>query len=194
MRLRIIAGDLGGRYIDAPPGRGTRPTASKVREAWFSALADDVAGARVADLYAGSGALGIEALSRGAAHVHFVESDRRVAAVLDRNVRALGLADRARIVRGDALAWLDGRAVPFDLVFADPPYGSRAGARLVERFRLRPFAGQLWLEHGPEPELAGTADWTRSYGETRVSRFRPPGPAPDPNAGPAPSNPERNFG
>ena len=137
MRLRIIAGDLGGRYIDAPPGRRTRPTAARVREAWFSALGEDVVDARVADLYAGSGALGIEALSRGAAHVHFVESDRGVASVLDRNIRRLGLADRSRIGRRDALAWIDGLTAPLDLVLADPPYGSTAGRGLVERFRLR---------------------------------------------------------
>ena len=187
MRLRIVAGDLGGRYIEAPAGRHTRPTAARVREAWFSALADDVVDARVADLYAGSGALGIEALSRGAAHVHFVESDRRVASVLDRNLRALGLGSRSRLVRGDALAWIDALAEPLDLVLADPPYGSAGGARLVQRFRLRPFAAQLWLEHGSDAGLTEMADWTREYGDTRVSRFRP-------LAGLPLSTPQRNVG
>ena len=187
MRLRIVAGDLGGRYIEAPAGRRTRPTAARVREAWFSALADDVVEARIADLYAGSGALGIEALSRGAAHVHFVESDRRVASVLGRNLRSLGLDSRSRIVRGDALAWIDGLAEPLDLVLADPPYGTTGGARLVERFNLRPFASQLWLEHGSEGGLTELADWTRGYGDTRVSRFRP-------LAGLPLSTPQRNIG
>ncbi|WP_419161810.1 16S rRNA (guanine(966)-N(2))-methyltransferase RsmD [Candidatus Palauibacter sp.] len=174
MKLRIIAGDLGGRYIDAPSGRRIRPTAARVREAWFSALAADVADARIADLYAGSGALGIEALSRGAAHVHFVESDRRTASVLGHNITALDLGDRSQVVCGDAIAWIDGLAAPLDLVFADPPYGSAGGARLVERFRLRPFATQLWVEHGSNAGWATVADWTREYGDTRVSRFRPP--------------------
>ncbi len=187
MRLRIIAGDLGGRYIDAPPGRRTRPTAARVREAWFSALGEDVVDARVADLYAGSGALGIEALSRGATHVHFVESDRGVASVLDRNIRRLGLADRSRIGRRDALAWIDGLTAPLDIVFADPPYGSTAGRGLVERFRLRPFAAQFWLEHDADAGLATTADWTREYGDTRVSRFLAPACAPI-------STPERKLG
>ena len=181
MRLRIIAGELGGRFIDAPRGRCTRPTAERVREAWFSALAGDVDGARVADLYAGSGALGIEALSRGAAHVHFVESDRRAVALLHRNVATLDLADRSRVVRDDAVAWVDrldesedsaGSGAPLDLVLADPPYASTGGARLVERFRARPFASQLWVEHGPDAEWAAAADWTRAYGDTCVSRFR----------------------
>ena len=183
MRLRIIAGDLGGRFIDAPRGRHTRPTAERVREAWFAALARDVEGARVADLYAGSGALGIEALSRGAAHVHFVESNRRAAALLHRNVAALDLADRSVVVRGDAIGWIDnldvpedpdGPDAPLDLVLADPPYASDGGARLVERFLARPFASQLWVEHGPHAEWAAAADWAREYGDTCVSRFRAP--------------------
>ncbi len=183
MKLRIIAGDLGGRFIDAPRGRHTRPTAERVREAWFSALARDVEGARVADLYAGSGALGIEALSRGAAHVHFVESDRRTAALLHRNLAVLDLADRSVVVRGDAIGWIDdfdatedghGPGAPLDLVLADPPYSSGGGARLVERFRGRPFASQLWVEHRHGAEWAAAADWTREYGDTCVSRFRAP--------------------
>lgn len=186
MRLRIIAGDLGGRFIDAPRGRRTRPTAERVREAWFSALAGDVDGARVADLYAGSGALGIEALSRGAAHVHFVESDRRAVALLRRNVAMLGLADRSHVVRNDAIAWVDGLdepadvagpGAPLDLVLADPPYASGGGSRLVERFQARPFASQLWVEHRPGAEWATAADWTRAYGDTCVSRFRAPADA-----------------
>lgn len=185
-RLRIIAGELGGRFIEAPRGRRTRPTAERVREAWFSALAGDVDGARVADLYAGSGALGIEALSRGAAHVHFVESDRRAVALLRRNVATLDLEDRSRVVRDDAIAWVDGLdepddvagpGAPLDLVVADPPYASAAGARLVERFRAHPFASQLWVEHRPDAEWATTADWTREYGDTCVSRFRAPADA-----------------
>lgn len=186
MRLRIIAGDLGGRFIDAPRGTRTRPTAERVREAWFSALAGDLEGSRVADLYAGSGALGFEALSRGAAYVHFVESDRRAVALLHRNVAMLDLANRSRVVRDDALAWVRGLhepddgagpGAPLDLVFADPPYASTGGARLVERFRARPFASQLWVEHRPDAELAAAADWTREYGDTCVSRFRAPADA-----------------
>lgn len=157
-----------------------------MREAWFSALAGAVDGARVADLYAGSGALGIEALSRGAAHVHFIESDRRAVAMLRRNVATLDLVDRSRVVRHDAIGWVDGLnemgdvpgpGATLDLVFADPPYASTGGARLVERFRARPFASQLWIEHRPDAEWAAAADWTREYGDTCVSRFRAPADA-----------------
>jgi 16S rRNA (guanine966-N2)-methyltransferase len=104
VRIRIIAGELGGRYIEAPPGRRTRPTAERVREAWFSALGDRLEGATVVDLFAGSGALGLEALSRGAARVHFVETDRRAAESIRRNVQDLGVRDRSRLVRRDVFA------------------------------------------------------------------------------------------
>jgi 16S rRNA (guanine966-N2)-methyltransferase len=123
--VRIVAGVAGGRRLAVPP-HGTRPTSDRVREAVFSALETrrDLDGARVLDLYAGSGALGLEALSRGAAHVRFVESNRRAAAVLRRNVETLGLggtavqvstADVHVVLRGDP-------GQPYDLVLADPPY------------------------------------------------------------------------
>lgn len=119
---RIIAGRAGGRRI-AVPARGTRPTSDRVREALFSALENDpgLDGARVLDLCAGSGALGLEALSRGAAHALFVESDRRAAAVLARNVADLGLGGEVRV--GAAATVLAGTAAAqFDVVLVDPPY------------------------------------------------------------------------
>ncbi|WP_026316141.1 16S rRNA (guanine(966)-N(2))-methyltransferase RsmD [Actinokineospora enzanensis] len=120
---RIVAGAAGGRRLDVPP-RGTRPTADRVREALFSALeaALDLDGARVLDLYAGSGALGLEALSRGAALATLVESDRAAVAVLRRNADTVGLPGvdirQATVDRVLATA----PAAPYDLVFADPPY------------------------------------------------------------------------
>lgn len=119
---RIIAGRSGGRRIAVPP-RGTRPTSDRVREALFSALEADpgLSGAVVLDLCAGSGALGLEALSRGAAAATFVESDRRAAAVLRRNVADLGLPG-ATVLVGAAAAVLAGPGTPHDLVLADPPY------------------------------------------------------------------------
>src|SRR5437764_414764 len=112
---RIVAGVLGGRRIVAPPGRGTRPTSDRVREALFSILgADAVEGARVLDLFAGSGALGIEALSRGAASATFVESDPRAAAAIDRNLEELGLV--GRVHRRDVFAWVASGEGPYELV------------------------------------------------------------------------------
>jgi 16S rRNA (guanine966-N2)-methyltransferase len=128
--VRVIAGAYKGRTLRAPPGRATRPTSDRVREALFSILGD-VSGARVLDLFAGSGALGIEALSRGAAEATFVESSRRAADVVRANLRAVG--DSASHVRvEDALSYLARADSTYDLVFADPPYSSvtRLGGRL----------------------------------------------------------------
>ncbi len=121
---RIIAGTVGGRRIEVPAG-GTRPTSERVREAVFSALdaGPGLDGAAVLDLYAGSGALGLEALSRGAAHALFVESDRRAARTLRGNIAALGLGERAG-VRTASVEAVVSAAAPrrYDLVIADPPY------------------------------------------------------------------------
>ncbi|WP_433531922.1 16S rRNA (guanine(966)-N(2))-methyltransferase RsmD [Micromonospora sp. CA-263727] len=123
---RIVAGSLGGRRIAAPPGAGTRPTADRVREALFSAVQaeTDLDGARFADLYAGSGAVGLEALSRGAAHVLLVESDPRAARVIRENVAALRAAPGVRLVTGKVATVLatGPEGDPYDVVFADPPY------------------------------------------------------------------------
>ncbi|HET6508559.1 MAG TPA: 16S rRNA (guanine(966)-N(2))-methyltransferase RsmD [Baekduia sp.] len=128
--MRIVAGHLGGRRIDAPPGTDTRPTSDRVREALFSALGD-VGDARVLDLFAGSGALAAEALSRGAASAVLVEKDGRAARTIQGNLKALGLTPpRAILRRRDALAALrDAREAgeSYDLVFLDPPYRLATG-------------------------------------------------------------------
>jgi len=126
--MRIIAGALRGRRLVAPGVHSTRPTADRTRQAIFNVLehapwARPIEGARVADLFAGSGALGIEALSRGAASCLFVESARAAADAIERNVADLGCADRTRLVRTDARRGLPRSEGPFDLVFLDPPYG-----------------------------------------------------------------------
>ena len=129
--MRIIAGRWRGRPIEAPPGLATRPTADRVRETLFSMLTSRLGSfedLRVADLFAGSGALGFEALSRGAAHVTFVENNSAAAAALKRNAVKLG-ADRVQILGGSALALP--RAEPFDLIFADPPYADGSGTAVV---------------------------------------------------------------
>ena len=123
--MRVVAGEFGGRRLKAPPGLDTRPTADRVREAVFSILGS-VDGLRVADLYAGSGALGIEALSRGASTAVFVESDRAAADVIEQNLATLG-ATGGEVVRRDVLAWLGSAGErAFDLVFCDPPYDAAA--------------------------------------------------------------------
>ena len=123
--MRVIAGELGGRRLQAPRGRATRPTSDRVRESLFAMLGE-LDGERVLDLFAGSGALGIEALSRGAAQAVFVERERAALHALGANLQALGLAPpRAQLLRSDALAALEAarrREETYDLIFIDPPY------------------------------------------------------------------------
>ena len=133
--MRVISGTWGGRRLQAPPGAATRPTSDRVREALFSVLGARVAGARVLDLYAGSGALGLEALSRGAAAATFVDSAPAAVRAVRANLAALGA--EAEVRRQDARRFLGGareEAREYDLVFLDPPYrlASRVGGELSE--------------------------------------------------------------
>ena len=137
--MRVIAGSAKGRPLKAPAGDATRPTSDRVREATFASLGSLLGlgweeDARVLDLFAGSGALGIEALSRGAAHVTFVDHHRASAAAIRSNVSACGFGARSRIVTADAFAWLGSPAPdekPFELAFCDPPYAFEAWDRLL---------------------------------------------------------------
>lgn len=170
--LRIVAGEFGGRRISTPAGTTTRPTADRVRQAVFNALEslDAVDGARVLDAFAGSGALGLEALSRGAAEVTFAEVDRRARSVVEANVAALGVADRARVtgVDGAGLA----AAGPWDLVLADPPYAFEGWEALLDAVAagLAP-EGVAVLESDREVALPGSlrALRARRYGGTVVT-------------------------
>lgn len=176
MSLRIVAGELGGRRISAPGGRRTRPTPERVREAWFSALHGRVVGARVLDLFAGSGALGLEALSRGAASATFVERSRRAASVLAENVRELGVEDRSEIRVEDVFTFLEdvgeGR---WELALADPPYAGEAAADLLRRWDRAPFSGWLCVEHASDRvgalDRVRRASWRREYGDTGLSFY-----------------------
>ncbi|XYH96980.1 16S rRNA (guanine(966)-N(2))-methyltransferase RsmD [Sorangium sp. So ce1128] len=179
--MRVIAGRLGGRRLAAPRGEGTRPTADRVREALFSSLGD-VTGALVCDLYAGTGALGIEALSRGARRAVFVESGRPALATLRENLAALGLDEAGRVVPLPVERALDllRDEGPFDLALLDPPYAAlakaaAAAARLAGPLGLLAPAGRLVLEHArrdPSPEIAGlTCAAVRTYGDTAVSFY-----------------------
>ena len=170
--MRIVGGTLAGRDLTSPNDFRVRPTAEHVRAATLDALRDDVAGARVLDLFAGTGALGLEALSRGARSADFVETRPASLHALRANVAALRVRDRSRIFKRDALpfaaALLPGS---YDIVFADPPYGSRMLDRVLERWRERPFAPVLVLEHALTHELP--AGVTRlAFDETLITLYR----------------------
>jgi 16S rRNA (guanine966-N2)-methyltransferase len=171
--MRIVAGVYGGRRIAVPRDARVRPTSDRVREAWMSILADELAGARVLDLFAGSGALGLEALSRGAGSADFVEMHRASLAALAANIEALGVGVRTRVHRGDAerfIAGLDDGA--FDVAFADPPYAIDYASRLAAHFHRAPFARILSIEHRAGLALPGGE--TRRYGDTALTFFRAP--------------------
>jgi 16S rRNA (guanine966-N2)-methyltransferase len=169
--VRIVAGEFKGRPLQAPKGVRTRPTADRVREALFSILGD-VAGARVLDLYAGSGALGIEALSRGAASAVFVEKDPRAVAAIRRNLEGLG-AD-AEIRRRDVIGFLAAAEGRYDLVLIDPPYDSaaRIAGRLTERLPAVLAEGARVVTESDKRkplELPLPLLRERVYGDTRVA-------------------------
>ena len=178
--LRVIGGELGGRPLVAPHGHKTRPTSGRVREALFSILGD-LEGAHVLDLYAGSGALAIEALSRGAARAVLVERDRAALGSIGDNLSRLGVAGRAKVlpVRVSAAhALLAGE--PFDLVLCDPPWteveqAARELARLAGAGLVAP-GGRVALEHaarGAAPSVAGLETFDRrAWGDTAVSLYR----------------------
>lgn len=180
--MRVIAGELGGRRLEAPRGRSTRPTSDRVREAMFMAL-EPLSDLRVVDLFAGSGALGIEALSRGAAFADLVEPSHGARRVLERNLEALGLEDRSQVWRVTLPGGLHALAEVLheaDLVLADPPYGGREANQVLAALG-RPGALRLGcrvvLEHHAKdeiPERAGSLARLRQrgYGETVVTTFR----------------------
>lgn len=171
--MRIIAGEFRGRRLRPPPDRRVRPTADRVREAWFSIIGDAVRGAQVLDLFAGSGALGIEALSRGATHATFVEIGTPSLAVLRQNLADLDLEERATVRRAEVLRYVAKLDTgTFDVAFADPPYGTGQADTLRDRWRERPFARILGIEHPATLDLGGGE--TRRYGSVALTFFHSP--------------------
>lgn len=189
--LRIVAGEWRGRRIAVPAG-AVRPTADRVREAWMSIVLPALDGARIVDLCAGSGALGLEALSRGAAHADLVERDAKVFETLRANATALGAGDRATLHRAEALRFIDaapdsvtgpsgpassggvgapGTSPRWDVAFADPPYRQGIALALAERWLAAPFATIFGVEHEAELTLPAPGD-RRTYGDTAITIYR----------------------
>jgi 16S rRNA (guanine966-N2)-methyltransferase len=172
--VRIVAGQWRGRIIKAPSGDRVRPTADRVREAWMSIVGPELPGARVLDLFAGSGALGLEALSRGAASADLVEVAPRSLATIRDNIDSLGAGDHAVVHRADALRFVETLAPgAYDVAFADPPYGLSLATRLAERWLASPFARVIGIEHARRERLPGDGD-ARRYGDTVITFYRAP--------------------
>lgn len=176
-KLRVSGGEARGRRLKAP--RNIRPTQDMVKQAIFNMAGPAIEGATVLDLFAGSGALGIEALSRGAAHVTFVDQQPRGLAILRQNLDALGFKERAQIVRGDVVHWLESRPsvlASADFVFLDPPYDDAILDRALEQLDRSAAAATVFAEHSKRqlvPRLERLrVDRERRYGDTVVSVLR----------------------
>lgn len=175
--MRIIAGAARGRRLKTPAGAGTRPATDRVREAVFSSIGPHVEGAAVADLYAGSGAFGLEALSRGAASVVFVERGRKALAALRENVSTLGLG--GHVLAGTVGEYLTKAGHQFDLVFLDPPWsqavGEMEGELAVLDRLLRPHAQIVITRRKGDPAPGPPENWRvaadKAYGDTRLIRY-----------------------
>ena len=168
--MRIIAGEWRGRRIVAPADDRVRPTGDRVREAWMSIVGPWIVDADVLDLFAGSGALGLEALSRGAAHADAVEIAPRSLDAIRTNVETLGSGERLRVHRSDAFRFIEQVADPYDIAFADPPYGQRIATRVAEHWVAKPFARILGVEHRVDEHLPESGD-RRRYGDTVITFY-----------------------
>ena len=178
--MRVITGTARGRRLVTPEGLDTRPTTDKVKEAVCSALQFDFPGAKVLDLFAGSGQMGIEALSRGAASAVFIDADRKAVAAVRENLKACQFTDRAQVVTGDAVSFLQRTGEKFDIAFLDPPY--RHGILrqilplLAEKMQKN---GIIVCEHEPECKLSERIldfdlQKQKKYGKIIISVFRNP--------------------
>jgi 16S rRNA (guanine966-N2)-methyltransferase len=170
--LRIVGGQWRGRKIKAPAGERVRPTADRVREAWMSIVQPSLPDARVLDLFAGSGALGLEALSRGASHVDFVELDNASLRALRENVELLRAEASVTVHRADAMRFVEALGGgAYGVAFADPPYRLGLAGRLAERWLATPFSSVIGIEHDATERLPEGGD-TRRYGSTAITFYR----------------------
>ena len=168
--MRIVGGAWAGRDLTSPGGR-VRPTAEPVRDACMLLVEDLLPGSRFLDLYAGTGAVGLEALSRGAKRVDFVEGNPEAMHALKANIAALRVRNRTRIFKRPALDFLEGVETPYDVAFADPPYQSKQGVRVVERWLGAPFSAALVVEHSSAVALPRGGQ-PHPLGDTTLTIYR----------------------
>ena len=168
MSVRICAGKFGSRRISCP--KGIRPTSDRVKEALFSALGIDFSGLKVLDLFAGSGALGIEAISRGAASCDFVDDSRSSVACIRKNLDSLGISEMCRIMESDAGSFVKKCSQKFDLIFMDPPYNKGLASLIApELYGLIEQGGILAIEHSPREAIDIEVWKEKRYGDTMIT-------------------------
>lgn len=180
--MRIIAGSAGGRTLKSPKGLRVRPTSDRVREALFSILGDTVAGVSIMDLFAGTGSLGLEALSRGASEAVFVEKNPAALKCLKQNIALCGFEERSKVVSSSVVPFLNTATMPdgIGIIFIDPPYSSNEATKVLLAFskHVKSLSGcHVILEHSPDlppdpvPDFLETTD-SRKYGDTALTFFK----------------------
>ena len=181
MRIRVVGGEFGGRMLDSPRGRGTHPMGERIRNALFNSIQQELPGAEVLDAYAGTGALGLEALSRGAAHASFIESGRVAQKIIANNIERLALdEERARLYRTRVNAWISTNPeARFDIIFVDPPYYDfERQLSTVERLLglLKPGALMVLSKPGKCEEIVANREIVvvdnRSYSNATLTFYR----------------------
>lgn len=177
MNIRIISGEFGGRKIEAPDTSKTHPMSERIRNALFNSLGEEIRGAEVLDAFAGTGSVGLEALSRGARHVTFVERDRIAQKILAKNITSLSVEDRVAIIRTTVSNWLEtSDGGEFDVIFADPPYHDTQFSTVERLFGLLKPGGLMVLSHpgrGEVPTKTGVVVVdNRSYGNAFLTFYR----------------------
>lgn len=177
MQVRVIAGEFGGRKIEAPDTSRTHPMGERIRNALFNKISAELPEARVLDVFAGTGAVGIEALSRGAAHVTFVERDRVAQKVLSNNITTLGIEARTKLIRSSVASWLDtSEPQNFDIIFVDPPYHDTQFSTVSRLFGLLKPGALMVLSHpgrSESPTKPGVVVVdNRSYGDAVLTFYR----------------------
>ena len=178
--IRVITGRFGGRLLDAPKGNNkqTKPMGERIRNAMFNSLGNEVVGARVLDAFAGTGAIGLEALSRGAAHVTFIERDKIAQKILSNNVSSLDAQCETKTINSSVNSWIESSgAGTYDIIFADPPYKDPQFSTVSKLFRLLKPGGFMILSHpgrgeGPNLENGIVVVDNRSYGNAYLTSFR----------------------
>ena len=173
--MRVITGTARGRRLKEPVGLETRPTADRVKEAIFSSIQFEVEGRKVLDLFGGTGQMGIEALSRGAAHCTFVDLQKQAVAIIRENVNSTGFADQSTVIQGDALAYLSRCREKFDLIFLDPPYESgllEKAMELITTIDIVSENGIIVCENGSKSGWPMVEEPYRMQKEYRYGKIR----------------------